>query len=125
MACLAAIFVAGAVSGSMLTLRVVKRAVGRNLNPDGWATAAMQAYRKKLKLTPEQIQKIQPAMDQAAQEIRAIGGSATVEIFSVVIQMNDRVAKELTPEQQKRFEEMKQEFRARWRDRAVSRPTRQ
>ena len=124
MLCLAAIFAAGLVSGSMITLRIVKRAAGRNLNPDGWATTAMQAYRKKLKLTPEQIQKIQPAMDQAAQEIRAIGGSATVEIFSVVIQLNDRVAKELTPEQQKRLEEMKQEFRAKWKDRAAAKPFR-
>lgn len=124
MLCLVAIFAAGAVSGGMVTLRLVKKAVGRNLNPDGWSSAAMQAYRKKLKLTPEQIQKIQPAMDQAAQEIRAIGGNTTMEIFSVVVQMNDKVAQELTPEQQKLFEEMKQEFRAKWKDRGAARPAR-
>ena len=124
MLCLAAIFVAGAVSGSMLTLRLVRKAAGRNLNPDGWASTAMQAYRKKLKLSPEQITKIQPAMDQAAQEIKAVGGNTRMEIFSVVVQMNDRVARELTPEQQRLFEEMKQEFRVRWKDRAAARPGR-
>ena len=124
MLCLVAIFVAGAVSGGVVTLRLVKKAAGRNLNPDGWSSAAMQAYRKKLKLTPEQITKIQPAMDKAAQEIKAIGGDARMEIFSVVVHMNDQVAQELTPEQQKLFEEMKQEFRAKWKDRAASRPTR-
>ena len=124
MLCLAAIFIAGIVSGSMITLRLVKKTAGRNLNPDGWSSAAMQAYRKKLKLTPEQITKIQPAMDQAAQEIRAIGGDARMEIFSVVVHMNDQVAQELTPEQQKLFEEAMQEFRAKWKDRAVARPAR-
>ncbi len=124
MLCLAAIFVAGLVSGSLVTLRIVKKAAGRTLNPGAWSSAAMQAYRKKLKLTPEQIKKIQPAMDQAAQEIKAVAGNTRMEIFSVVVQMNDRVAQELTPEQQKLFEEMKQEFRAKWKDRAVTRPTR-
>ena len=124
MLCLAAIFAAGLVSGSMVTLRIVKRAAGRSLNPDAWSAAAMQAYRKKLKLTPEQITRIQPAMDQAAQEIRTVGGNTRMEIFSVVIQMNDRIAQELTPEQQKLFEDMKQEFRAKWKDRAAARPGR-
>ena len=124
MVCLAAIFVAGLVSGSLITLRMAKRAAGRNLNADSWAATAMQAYRKKLKLTPEQITKLQPAMDQAAQEIKTVGGNARREIFSVVIQMNERVNQELTPEQHKLFEEMKQEFRARWKDRAAAQPNR-
>ncbi len=123
-ACLAAIFVAGAVSGSLVTLRVVKKSLGRNLNSEGWAAATLQAYRKKLKLTPEQIHKIQPEMDQAAQEIKGIGGNARLEIFSVVMRMNEQIATELTAEQQKLFEEMKQDFREKWKNRPAARPLR-
>ena len=124
MLCLVAIFAVGAVSGGMVTLRLVKRAVGRNLNPDGWSSAAMQAYRKKLKLTPDQIHKIQPAMDRAAREIRTLRGKTNREIFSVVALMNEQVAQELTPDQQILFEEMKQEFRAKWQDRSPALPAR-
>jgi len=113
--CLVAIFAAGAVTGAMLTVRMVKAYIARQATLDRWAGNAMKDYQKKLDLTPAQAEKLKPVFEEAAKELREIRSNTTSNTIQVLRKMNEDVSRDLTPEQQKKLDEIKREFVARLR----------
>jgi Spy/CpxP family protein refolding chaperone len=121
-ACLVAIFGAGIVTGSLVTLKVVKTVAEKRNNLDHWATNALKDYQTRLKLTPAQTDKLRPVFDQAATDLRRVRSDTMRDLFGVFRQINDQVSVDLTPEQQKRLEEMRKGFMAKFHPPSVPRP---
>ncbi len=110
---LVAIFVAGAISGSVLTIITVKRFVDRGRGPEIWTGAMMRLYKEELQLTPEQEAHLRPMMEEAGRELHVTRQHAIMESGFVIRRMNDAIEKELTPEQKVRFDKLRAELRAR------------
>lgn len=111
-----AIFAAGVITGGFLVIKIARQASYRN-SPEGWAPLAFSDYKRRLKLTPEQIEKIKPILDQAAQDIRAARMNSWQDFGQIIRRANDEVTPLLTPEQQKTFDDMKSQARERWKAR--------
>ena len=107
---LAALFLAGVVTGAFGAF-----AIGRHLMMAAMSQEKMAAHwrgelQSKLNLTPPQMQKITPIINDAISEFRnAFAG----QILATVSNSNARIAAELTSEQRMKFaeiEEQQQEF---------------
>jgi periplasmic protein CpxP/Spy len=68
----------------------------------------MEHLTKDLDLTPEQQAKVQPIVDQAKPQIRAIHEEAMQKTHSVMESTAAQIRPLLTPEQQAKFDAMKQ-----------------
>lgn len=114
---LCAIFIAGGVVGSVATLRAVKRAVAIKPTPKDWAQMTLQRLENRLKLTPEQLEKVRPIIEETSLELRRIRQSTVEETGQAVRRAHDRISELLTPEQQKRMERLKRDRREALRQR--------
>ncbi len=114
---LAAIFIFGGITGSFVTLQTLKYMVHRHRNPENVCAIVMKRLESELKLTPEQVQKIKPIVDQSVRELEAIRSKAISQSSQIISQSEERIAHELTPEQQKRFQKIQQERRKHFKER--------
>jgi Spy/CpxP family protein refolding chaperone len=91
--CMAAIFVAGGVTGSVLTVRAVRAFVNRQATPEAWLTTMVRGYEKKLKLTSEQAQKLKPSFDQAGMELRRARASTMMDYVEIVQRLQEEIGR--------------------------------
>lgn len=112
-----AIFVAGAVTGSILTVRFIQKVAQQQISPERWPASLLNAYQKRLKLTPEQVAQMKPALESAREEWRRSLGSTVMNYGRIVRQLDEQLAPLLTPEQKLAHEELRQEMRNRLRQR--------
>ncbi|HSH96193.1 MAG TPA: hypothetical protein VK968_18755 [Roseimicrobium sp.] len=120
---LTAIFIAGAVTGGVLTAIVAKKMVERSKTPEGWQNAMYRHYKNRLKLTPEQEEKLRPVFKIAAEELKTVRQRTFFESGMVVRKMNESVAAELTPGQQDELKKMTEEIRTKFlQDRRTNAP---
>ena len=113
---LVAIFVAGCITGGVLTVAITKRVAARRsagTAGSNFGAVVVQHYQKQLELTPEQVEKLKPVFARAAAGLRNSRSNLLTEVTLAMRQMNEDIARELTPEQQARFEKMKERNRAR------------
>jgi hypothetical protein len=111
---LTGLFIVGVVTGSVLTLGIIKKRVTSN-NTD-WPMVTFRLYKHRLKLTAEQEKKLMPVFMSAGDDIRRIRRDTMLNAFGVIRQVNTEVEKELTPEQQKEFEKLREEMRAKFEE---------
>lgn len=112
---LVALFLIGGVTGTAVTLKVVKQIVANRSNPERVPQLMLHEYERRLDLTPEQVEKIRPIMQRTGREMWELRAEMTGRTFQIIRHSNEQIAAELTPEQQKRFEELKTELRERYR----------
>ena len=138
---LVAIFIVGFVSGGVMTLAITKRVIARHTTTTNLGVTVAQHYARQLDLTPEQVEKLKPIFARAAADVRspdrmtltirvgieadnlraamdwaAASGRADDVMMGVMLsmrQLNEEVARELTPGQQAKFEKMKERNRKR------------
>jgi Spy/CpxP family protein refolding chaperone len=102
---LAAIFVAGIVAGMFISYQMARRMMpSREKMANHWCGE----LESKLNLTPEQLQKIRPIVDDALTDFKK---NLSREMLLSLSNCNSRVALELTPEQKNRFEQTQKEQR--------------
>lgn len=114
---LLAIFAAGVVTGGVIAVRVVAHAANNRLNPERWPTAIVAEYRSKLKLTPEQIEKIKPAAEAGRHELRRVMGTCIQDYIGILRRFEEQLVPVLTEDQRKLHEQMREEMRAKFRQR--------
>jgi len=119
---LVAIFVAGTITGAVITVRVVSTVANNRLNPERWPTAMLHTYRTKLKLSPEQIEQIRPAIEEGRQELRRVMGTAVRDYVGIMQRLDEQLSPVLNDEQRKLHEQMREEIRAKLRQRLGNRP---
>jgi Spy/CpxP family protein refolding chaperone len=106
------VFMAGGATGVFVTM-----AIGHHLmfaaHSGGAAQTMKNRLRWQLRLTDEQMAKIGPIVDKAGAQLEAIRGDTGRNVRDVINQAHHDIAAYLTPEQQKRLQQM-EERRQRW-----------
>lgn len=102
------VFVAGAVAGGFVSLRLVKRAPDQ---PEDLALKIMQRYADRLHLTDDQRGVLEPHVERAAADMHR----ARAQAAETMQALEQAVAGELTPEQRTILEAMQAEQRERWK----------
>jgi Spy/CpxP family protein refolding chaperone len=102
---LAGIFLAGIGTGVFISFQVAKHMMPNEANISARWCGDLQS---KLSLTPEQMAKIKPIVEQSVGGFRA---TVTCDMLSTLSNCNAKIALQLTPEQKVKFEQFDREQR--------------
>jgi Spy/CpxP family protein refolding chaperone len=105
------IFLAGAGTGALITWQVCQRTPVGPLPPAEIGARLRARFQSRLDLTPEQVQKIDPLIDQAMRRVEAIRSETASHVFANVSNLHEQVLVVLTPQQKAKFEELERERR--------------
>ena len=103
---LTALFLAGAVTGAVLTQQIGRRMFMKAMQPDMMAERWLRDLETRLDLTPEQSQKIAPIIADGIGTFRSV---LLDQMESALSNCNARIAIQLTPEQRTKFVEIEKE----------------
>jgi Spy/CpxP family protein refolding chaperone len=107
----AAIFLAGAGSGALIGWQVCRRMPVAPL-PTVEVGARLRAlFQSRLNLTPEQVTRINPLIDQAMRQVEVIRRETASHVFANVSNLHEQVLLVLTPEQKAKFEQLERKRR--------------
>jgi len=112
---LAAIFLAGGVSGWVVATKMAKEKAFKAPQPKEIALSFRDRMNAKLNLTPEQGREIDVILDRSSAEIQALHGENTKRIKQDISARNAQINALLMPDQQVLFEEIEKERRDSWR----------
>jgi Spy/CpxP family protein refolding chaperone len=114
---LVALFLAGVVTGAVLTHQIGRRIMMKAMRQDAMAEHWRRDLEKKLSLTTEQSQKIAPIIGDGMTAFRTVLHD---EMQAALSNCNVRIAIELTAEQRVKFAEIEKEqhefIRTRFKD---------
>ena len=105
------IFIAGAVTGGFVTLRVGRNKILNRPVPEEWAPRHLKRLADRLDLTPVQQEQIRPIVRRNMEQLNHIRNSSMAETKTIVEDMQREISERLTPEQRAKFEQMNREFR--------------
>jgi Spy/CpxP family protein refolding chaperone len=105
------IFLAGLVSGGLLTAHFGREWLSGRASPEQWATIHLKKLAERLELKPEQVEQIRPIVKRDMDELRRIRNQSMTESRSIFDRMQRDIAEKLTPEQKKEFEVYNRERR--------------
>jgi len=106
-----AIFLAGAGSGSLVTWKLCRRIPVSPVPPAEIGARLRERFQSRLDLAPDQMQKIDPMIEQAMRRVETIRQATARDVFANVSNLHAQVLTVLTPEQQAKFEELERERR--------------
>jgi Spy/CpxP family protein refolding chaperone len=105
------IFLAGVGSGALIGWQVTRRMPVAPLPPAEIGARLRARFQSRLNLTPDQMQKVDPMIEQAMHRVEAIRQETANHVFANVSNLHDQVLTVLTPEQKAKFEELERERR--------------
>jgi len=108
-----AIFLAGGGSGAFLGWQACRRTLVAPVPPAEIGARLRARFQSQLALTPDQMRKIDPMIDQAMRRVEAIRAETAAQVFANVSNLDQQVRGVLTPEQKLKFEALERERRAR------------
>ncbi|MCU0783513.1 MAG: hypothetical protein MUF81_05595 [Verrucomicrobia bacterium] len=111
---LAAIFVLGAASGSLITARlrpVPEPAQARTAPEERWQALTLADYQQRLSLTAEQVERLKPIFGLTSRKLSTLRANTAERITSLIHEMNGEVMQELTPAQQGELKQLLEERR--------------
>ena len=106
-----AIFLAGAGSGTLVGWQVCRRTPVAPVPPAEIGARLRARFQSQLALTPDQVRKIEPMIDQAMRRVEAIRKDTASQVFANVSNLHEQMLTVLTPEQKVKFEELERERR--------------
>ena len=112
-----AIFIAGTVTGAVLTVRVVQAVAKNQLSPDRWPASLVKAYENRLKLTPEQLEKMRPAVEEGRKDWQEAMRQAMKTHFGIMRRIDEQLTPLLDDRQRANQEKMREEMRKKMRER--------
>ena len=114
---LTAIFVAGAVTGGVITFQIVRKVVRAKTNPELWSKRILHDYKDRLDLSEEQVLKIRPKMAAAGSQMMQTRQQFMQAHGLLMRDLHETLLQELTPGQRKIFQEIREEQAQRFRER--------
>jgi Spy/CpxP family protein refolding chaperone len=103
------VFAAGATTGGLFSVLHVKRHFLGPPHSGEMGGRMREHFRRILDLTPEQSAKIAPIMDATSAKLEAIRVETAQRVRAVMDESEKQIVPELSPEQQKKLETLKQE----------------
>lgn len=108
-----AIFLIGAVAGAAGGLAFARNYVLRSPNPETIAAHIRAKLQKGLRLTPQQVEKINPLLLRRGVNLQTLHQDVLERVVKILDESNAEIAAELTPEQRVKFENSQRD-RHRW-----------
>jgi len=106
------VFVAGAVTGSVLSFVHFKHAFVRGFTVENWNSGMMKILQKDLNLTPEQEPKVRAIVEETGEQFRQAFGQAISVAGTNLVVCWQRIDQVLTPDQRAIHQRKCDEFRA-------------
>ena len=106
-----AIFLAGAGSGALIAWHVARRLPVPPPTPAEIGARLRAQFQSRLNLTPEQMEKIDPMIDQAVRRIEVIRQETASNVFANVSKLHEQMLTVLPLEQKAKFEDLERERR--------------
>jgi hypothetical protein len=113
---LMAIFVAGVGTGGVGVILLLQRVFTTPVANQRWTEDRLVDLEKKLKLTPEQKEKLRPVVAGTVARFRTLGGETFEKIRAAADQVHAEVSRELTPEQQAEYNKLRPQVLSALRD---------
>jgi Spy/CpxP family protein refolding chaperone len=105
------VFLAGAATGFFGAAHFAPPFLFHRISSGSMAEHMKGRLRSELKLTPEQVEKVSPIIDQASANLEAKREQTGREVRAIFEEMHAKISPLLTPDQQKRLEQMEQRHR--------------
>ena len=105
------VFLAGGVTGSLITAYVGKRTLANAFDFSRWPDGMIRGLEKNMTLTPEQEAKIRLVGEHLATRMKSTLDGAIAESGLIIVDVQREVDAVLTPEQKTIHARMKAEFR--------------
>jgi hypothetical protein len=102
---LAAVFVAGAVIGSVVTVRVIQHQYRQRMNSATWTPRTMAWLTTTLRLSAEQDSKIQPVVERSMEKVASMRSRVESDRKQIFGEMFTDLAVHLTEEQRQQLQE--------------------
>jgi len=106
---LVGVIVVSGAAGALMGICSTKRAMQKRHDPTEWHETAMRYLESKLKLTADQKEKVEQALDQAVDKLKATRVETIAATTKTIDEFSAQIEKELTPEQKLMFAKIKQE----------------
>ena len=113
--CLAIIFLAGGVTGAVISVRFIQHKSAEQPRSAEWTERAMKKLSTELDLSPEQAERIRPIVAVSCEEAADIHRRSRLEVARAISNIYDAIEPELDPGQRDRLEQMQLRHRERWR----------
>lgn len=107
---LIALFIFGGVCGFAVAVSIVKK----SLSEEHFVQHRMSEESRRLKLTPEQIEKAKAGYDQLKQDLTRVKSDTVLAISAAAIKQAGELSAILTPAQLDEFKKLNDERRARF-----------
>lgn len=112
---LAGIFLAGGVTGSLLTARFGRHWVAPRPAPEQWAPMHLGRLSRRLELSATQVDELRPIVRRYMEEFGRVRSESLGLSRGLMDRMQREIAQKLTPEQRLKFDEYNREMRERMR----------
>ncbi|MBI5801404.1 MAG: hypothetical protein HZA92_11895 [Verrucomicrobia bacterium] len=109
------LFLLGAATGTVITLKVVKHVIEGRTNPERMSQSLLHEFQRRLHLTPEQVERIGPILQRTGREMGVLRTEMAGRTFQVIRLSHEEIAAELLPEQREEFARLNKEMRERYR----------
>ena len=106
---LVAVIAVSGTAGALMGVCYTKKALQKRRDPTHWHDTAMRYLETKLKLTPEQKEKVELALDQAVDKLKVTRVETIAATTKTIDEFSAQIEKELTPEQKEIFAKIKEE----------------
>lgn len=106
---LVAVVLISGLAGGVIGTRLTYARIHRHNTPQTWNESVMRALQHRLRLTPEQTQKVQARMDARVDELTALREETVAKANGIIEQLVADVDREITPEQKVEFEKLKKQ----------------
>jgi Spy/CpxP family protein refolding chaperone len=110
------VFVAGGIAGAALGGLYARHLFFEFHHPRMAGARMKEHLRAELSLTPEQVAKVSPIIDKAAQQLQELRRSTRKRVHEIMAEAHREIAVNLTDEQRQKLERMKERHH-RWRRR--------
>jgi len=120
-AALAGIFGAGAYTGHVVTEKTREAPAARAVSVDEFTHQTLRRLRKELKLKPEEVMRIEGHVEEAGRQLNEEYADTLKRIAAILDEAGAKIRAELDQEQQRRFDELLTETKARIARRSAER----
>ena len=111
------VFVAGGLTGGFIAAKHARHLFLGPPHSHGLPDRMREHLRRQLDLTPDQVAKISPIIDQASSKLETIRIETAQRVRATLEESHRQIAPELTPEQREKLEKMEQMHKKRMRHR--------